>query len=69
MNLDQIKQSKGKQIYLACPYSSTWDVWRDARFELVTRAAVILIDWGVDVFSPLSHSVPMDSHIQIQQSR
>jgi len=49
-------------LYLACPYSHTNSAERERRFRTVCRAAAKLMQAGIVVFSPLSHSVPIVEH-------
>lgn len=43
------------KIYLACPYSDPDPAVRQARYEVVTKAAGELIKRGHLVFSPITH--------------
>ena len=55
-----------KKVYLACPYcQQTGDPeWLPkARFAEANRAAARLMQEGHIVFSPLSHSVPINDHV------
>lgn len=45
--------------YLACPYSHEDPAVREYRFEKATVAAVKLMQQGVVIFSPITHSHPM----------
>ena len=49
-----------KKIYLACPYFHEDDAVKNSRFEKVNEMAGKLMKEGYIVFSPLSHSVPID---------
>ena len=46
-------------VYIACPYAHSDPAVRQHRFETASRAASKLMQNGVAVFSPLSHSVPI----------
>ena len=46
-------------VYLACPYSHPDAEVRRLRFEAANRAAGKLMQDGVFVFSPISHSHPI----------
>lgn len=46
-------------VYLAGPYTHSDRGVRERRFRAVTRVAADLIQKGVHVFSPISHSHPM----------
>jgi hypothetical protein len=50
-------------LYLACPYSHPNPQIRDDRFRIVNHAAAKLMQAGIVVFSPLSHSVPISSEL------
>lgn len=55
-------------IYLACPYWDKDPEIRQERFERVSNmAAYLMKERGLIVFSPLSHSVPIDSYLGEQQ--
>lgn len=51
------------KIYLACPYSVRGSghnkAWEILRFECANIAAMRLINLGLKVFSPISHSHPI----------
>ena len=49
-----------KMIYLACPYSHEDSKVRARRFTLANVMAAKLMEQGYVVFSPLSHSVPIE---------
>jgi nucleoside 2-deoxyribosyltransferase len=51
-----------KKLYLACPYRHSDSKIMDLRFTLVNKKAAQLMDEGYIVFSPLSHSVPIDDY-------
>jgi nucleoside 2-deoxyribosyltransferase len=44
-------------LYLACPYSHSNPLIREERFQIANRATAKLMQSGIVVFSPLSHSV------------
>ena len=46
-------------IYLATPYSDPDPLVRQARFEVVTRVAAVLMSRGEMIISPISHSHPI----------
>lgn len=46
-------------VYLACPYSHPDPAVRRARFEAANRCAATLMQAGVFVFSPISHTHPI----------
>lgn len=48
-----------KLTYLACPYSHADAKVRAERFDAVNRAAGKLINEGLIIFSPISHSHPI----------
>jgi len=47
-------------IYLATPYSHPVQAVREARFRAVTRFAADLLKQGQVVFSPITHSHPLE---------
>jgi len=47
-------------IYLACPYSNKNPEVAKARYEFVTIVAGVLMRRGMTVFSPVTHSRPID---------
>ena len=49
-----------KKIYLACPYSHKDPKIRDERFYAVSKKAGEIMQQGYTVFSPISHSHPID---------
>ena len=51
-----------KKIYLACPYSHEDSAVMQIRFGLANAMAGKLMKQGCVVFSPLSHSVPIEPH-------
>ena len=46
-------------VYLACPYAHAEREIMKYRYDTANRAAAKLMDAGIVVFSPLSHSVPI----------
>ena len=50
---------KGQMVYIATPYSDPDKAVRERRFKNVTRYASELMDNGVLVYSPITHSHPM----------
>ena len=46
-------------VYLACPYSDGSALVEDQRFIAANRAAARLMQFGVFVLSPISHSHPI----------
>jgi len=55
-----------KLIYLACPYSHDDPKTMQFRFIWANRAAYYLMRQGYVVFSPLSHSVPIEKEVAAQ---
>jgi len=49
-------------LYLCCPYTHPDPVVREYRFQIACRVASKLMQAGIVVFSPLSHSVPIAQH-------
>jgi len=49
-----------RKIYLCCPYSHPVDAIKQARFHLANHAAGKLMNMGHYIFSPISHSHPID---------
>lgn len=47
-------------IYLAVPYTHPYEEMRAARFRTVTRFAADLLKQGHVVFSPITHSHPLE---------
>lgn len=47
------------KVYLMCPYSHKDRTVREGRFALANVAALYLMNGGVYVFSPISHSHPI----------
>jgi len=58
-----IRNTEGRVIYLACPYSSTDAELREHRFLIACRLAARLMDQGHVVFSPISHSHPISKYL------
>ena len=48
-------------LYLACPYSHPNSLVREKRFHTANHVAAKLMQCGIVVFSPLSHSVPIST--------
>ena len=48
-----------KKIYLAIPYSHSFEYMRELRFEIANQEAARLMAEGYIVFSPISHSHPI----------
>jgi hypothetical protein len=46
-------------IYLATPYSDESAAVREERFQVVNRAAAVLMARGLPVYSPISHGHPI----------
>ena len=60
-HLDRVLRThKGSRTYLACPYTSPLPAIREYRHTMATIAAAMLFHFGIPVFSPLSHSVPLE---------
>jgi hypothetical protein len=55
-------------VYLAAPYSHPEPLVREFRFNAVSLAAAKLIDRGIVVYSPVSHSHPISLTGQIDGS-
>lgn len=52
-----------KKVYLATPYTHQDDAVKRARFEAVTvKAAELIREHGVNVFSPITHSFNVECH-------
>ena len=51
-------------IYLAVPYSHPSPQVRHERFEAINRYAAYLMQQGLAVFSPISHSHPIEEHFK-----
>lgn len=51
---------KSQLVYLACPYSHADPNVQLQRFEAVNKAAALLMKSGTFVFSPISHSRPLE---------
>lgn len=49
-------------IYLASPYTHDNPFVRQDRFEAACRKAAELLESGKNVFSPIAHSVPIQTH-------
>ena len=49
-------------LYLAVPFTHSDPKIRENRFQTACRAAAKLMESGITVFSPLSHSVPIVRH-------
>ena len=56
---------KAGLIYLASPYAHKNPDIQHQRYEEVNKVAGELMLMGHNVFSPLSHSVPIDKHLGI----
>ena len=48
--------------YIAIPYSSPYYWVREYRFRLATEYASVLVQRGLNPFSPITHSHPMATH-------
>ena len=55
-----IEKYKNVRTYLACPYTSPLPAIREYRHTMATIAAAMLFHLGIPVFSPLTHSVPLE---------
>lgn len=49
-------------VYIAVPYTSPYDWVREYRFHLATEYAKVLVERGLNPFSPITHSHPMAQH-------
>lgn len=56
--VDEILKEKGL-VYLATPYSHPDPYIRTLRFHRVSKVAGVLMDRGVVLFSPISHTHPI----------
>jgi len=54
-------------VYLATPYSHKEPFVRHERFEKVNEVAARLMEDGYAVFSPISHSHPIEQHMTADQ--
>lgn len=52
--------NKGELIYLASPYSHLNDSVKQERFESVNKVAAKLMSDGFYIFSPISHTRPIE---------
>lgn len=52
--------NKGELIYLASPYTHKEDSVKQERFEKVNKAAARLMVDGYYIFSPISHTRPIE---------
>lgn len=57
-----------KKVYIACPYSDEDPEVMSYRYDLANRMAAKLMLQGYLVFSPLSHSVPIEPHLPVAQN-
>lgn len=53
---------KTNLIYLACPYSNKIGSIKYKRFKTVNKVAAKLMKKGYCIFSPISHSTPIELH-------
>jgi len=51
-----------KLVYLACPYSHPDEAVRLTRFNAANRMSSVLMQAGVFIFSPISHTHPIALH-------
>ena len=56
-----------KRIYLAGPYTHKDPVVMQDRFEFLTKVAVNLVSLGYFVFSPITHSHPLNLKLNIYE--
>lgn len=64
VDLRGVKYQRALKIYLACPYSingTTSPEIRQNNFEIATKVAAKLMLEGLVVFSPISHSHPIQT--------
>jgi nucleoside 2-deoxyribosyltransferase len=54
-------------IYLACPYADPDPAIRNSRYDCANRMAANMMKAGLNVFSPLSHSVPISQFLELEQ--
>ncbi len=59
----KIEYEKTKLLYLATPFTHSDKSAQDHRFRVSCRATAQLMKCGVNVFNPLSHSVPLVEHL------
>lgn len=52
-------ENKKELVYLAVPYSHPYPEVREERFRAVNRVAAKLMEQGLHIFSPISHSHPI----------
>jgi len=55
----ELSRERRPLVYLACPYTHPDGSMRQQRYLAATRAAVVLTQKGLFVFSPITHSHPM----------
>ena len=55
----RVKRVVRPLVYLATPYSHPEPAVRQSRFEAANRAAAKLMNSGVKIFSPISHTHPI----------
>jgi hypothetical protein len=59
--------NNGKLLYVAAPYSHLESAVREHRFRAACRASALLMQSNIVVFSPLSHSVPIVRHGELDE--
>lgn len=52
-----------KMLYIACPYTHPDKAIQHARTELATQIAASYVRLGYEVYSPLTHTHPLDQHL------
>ena len=57
------KELRGHRVYVACPYTSDQEHIRRIRVEEATLLSALLFIEEVQVFSPLTHTVPMEQKL------
>jgi len=55
-------------IYLACPYSHDEKLVMELRYQAVTRVAGVLMQNGLNVFSPITHFHPVASKYSLPEN-
>lgn len=52
------------RVYMACPYTHKDPIIESGRYAQANKAAAYLMDLGYIVFSPITHSHPVDQHVR-----
>lgn len=64
LNKVDYSSSNGKLIYLACPYTHKYESVMEDRTQKATKVAAMLMEDRNNVFSPLTHSHALVSHME-----